>query len=202
MKLVWRVFGALLLAVGPAHAQQPGGLADFVLQAARPASELKPLAANSACARDYLATLPAASPLWRDPSAGGPERALPARRAQLAAQIEWLLGTQVRREARAFTAAFPLYIEWEGLAEAPLAEARFVRTWLEQRPGSALASFLHLLETHRLIAVLAAHDLDPALRPELIHQARDARQRALEACRRPGSRQALCLCIVDELQLP
>lgn len=191
-----------LLAAGWASAQMAGGLADLVLRAARPASDLKPLAAQSGCVRDYLATLPATSPLWRDPSAAGPERALPARRAQLAAQIEWLLGAQVHAQAQAFAAAFPLHIEWEGQAEAPLVEARFVQAWLAERPDSALAPFLYLLQTHRLIAALAAPDLDPAMRPDLQRQARDARQRALDACAGLGAREALCRCIVDELREP
>lgn len=200
MKRIERAGLALLLAAGLAHAEPPGGLADFVLRAARPASDLKPLVAQSVCVRDYLATLPATSPLWRDPSAAGPERALPARRAQLAAQIEWLLGAQVHAQAQAFSAAFPLHIEWEGQAEAPLTEARYVQAWLAERPDSALAPFLHLLQAHRLIAALAAPDLDPALRPDLQRQARDARQRALEACPQLGARQALCRCMADELR--
>ncbi|WP_409623748.1 hypothetical protein [Tepidimonas sp.] len=202
MKRIERAWLALLLAAGLVHAEPPGGLADFVLRATRPASDLKPLAAQSACVRDYLTTLPATSPLWRDPSAAGPERALPARRAQLVAQIEWLLGARVHAQAHAFAAAFPLHIEGEGQAEVPLTEARYVQAWLNERSDSALAPFLHLLQTHRLLAALAAPDLDPALRPDLQRQAHAARQRALEACPQLGVRQGLCRCIVDELRDP
>ena len=75
-----------------------------------------------------------------------------------------ILDNKTRDEARAFSKAVPLYLEWEGMSENPLNEVNFVDNWLSKRPGTPIAPFLYLFKAHRLRAgyecAQAGHEKD------------------------------------------
>ena len=63
-----------------------------------------------------------------------------------------LIGRSAEAEAKTFTAAVPISLEWEGMSEGPLEEADLARQWLERYPATPLRPFLHLFMAHRLRA--------------------------------------------------
>lgn len=107
---------------------------------------------EGACVRQYLAALAPDSPLRTAAVPAGPEDGLGTRKGNLIEQMVTLLGEGVRSEAASFASALPLGVEWEGMSEGPLEEAGFAEGWLERRPATSIAPFLHLFKAHRLRA--------------------------------------------------
>lgn len=105
-----------------------------------------------ACLQDYLNSIPKGSILLSNDTAGGPEHVVTNRRRNLEEQIEVIMGEKTREEAKSFSLAVPLCAEWEGMSENPINEANFVDDWLDERPETPIAAFLHLFKAHRLRA--------------------------------------------------
>jgi len=104
------------------------------------------------CLQKYLKAVPADSFLLSATGPSCPEDALKYRQRNLEEQIVVILGDKTREEAKLFSLAVPLYVEWEGMSENPLNEANFVDNWLSKRPGTPIEPFLYLLKAHRLRA--------------------------------------------------
>lgn len=104
------------------------------------------------CLQKYLKAIPAKSFLLSTAGPSGAENALKYRQRNLEEQIVIIMGDKTREEAKAFSQAVPLYIEWEGMSENPLNEANFVDNWLRNRPNTPIAPFLYLFKAHRLRA--------------------------------------------------
>ncbi|ESP63038.1 hypothetical protein SMITH_415 [Smithella sp. ME-1] len=104
------------------------------------------------CFRKYLKAIPPESYLLSAAGPSGTKDALNYRRRNLEEQIVVIMGEKTRDEARSFSQAVPLCIEWEGMSEGPLDEANFVDNWLLKRPDTSIAQFLYLFKAHRLRA--------------------------------------------------
>ena len=104
------------------------------------------------CLQKYMKAIPAKSFLLSAAEPSGPEEALKYRQRNLEEQIVIVMGEKTRDEAKLFSLAVPLYVEWEGMSECPLDEANFVDNWLSKRPGTPIAPFLYLFKAHRLRA--------------------------------------------------
>ncbi len=104
------------------------------------------------CFQKYLKSIPQDSYLFSANAPSCPEDALNYRRRNLEEQIVVIMGENIRDEARLFSRAVPLCIEWEGMSECPLGEADFVDNWLHKRPDTPIAPFLFLFKAHRLRA--------------------------------------------------
>lgn len=104
------------------------------------------------CFQKYLKAIPQDSYLLCANAPSGPRDALDYRRRNLEEQIVVIMGEKTREEARLFSQAVPIYIEWEGMSEGPLDEANFVDNWLQKRPDTPVAPFLYLFKAHRLRA--------------------------------------------------
>lgn len=184
-----------LLGLFPAaHAAETVNLADAVLRGPLPLAvwqaDLAPHT-DRACLERYLNKIHRGSPLMRAPAPIAAETALPALKRHLVEQAVAILGPEVRAEAKAFVAAFPLLIEWEGDMHNPLAEADFIVGWLATHPQSSLAPFLELLLAHRLDA--AWRFAPDAARPQLAERLGAALKHA------EASPQPLIACLANEL---
>ena len=104
------------------------------------------------CFQKYLKAIPPKSYLLSAGDPSGPEDALKYRQQNLEEEIVVIMGDKTRNEAKAFSLAVPLYVEWEGMSENPLNEANFVDNWLRNRPHTPIAPFLYLFKAHRLRA--------------------------------------------------
>lgn len=193
---------ALAFLTPMAAAAAPSGspsLTEVVLFGLRPASELAPSryrAEGRRCVESYLAGLSRHKQLraWKAPA--GPEQAVAARRRNLEFHLAFLLGESARAEAKAFAAAVPLQVEWEGMSEGPLDEADFARQWLEKHPDTPLRPFLHLFMAHRFRAAYETSRREHAktLSPMV---ARLYREHLAVALQSPN---ALIACIADDLE--
>jgi hypothetical protein len=153
------VFATVLSSGGcrGAAAQPPDApsLSEVVFFGPRPAKELSAAGYRQEglpCLRQYLAAVGQVSQLWTFDPPSSPGEAVRVRRRNLSPQMVAILGQDVRAEAEAFASAVPLTSEWEGMSEAPLEEANFADSWLQERPGTPIAPFLHLFKAHRLRA--------------------------------------------------
>lgn len=104
------------------------------------------------CVQRYLKAIPAKSFLLSDAGPSGPEDALKYRRKNLEEQVVVVLGDEAGAEAKVFSRAVPLCVEWEGMSENPVDEANFVDNWLQKRSGTPIKPFLYLFKAHRLRA--------------------------------------------------
>jgi len=104
------------------------------------------------CFQKYLKTIPHKSFLFSADGPSGQKDTLKYRQRNLEEQIVVILGKKTRDEAKIFSQAVPLYLEWEGMSENPLNEANFVDNWLQKRPGTSMEPFLYLFKAHRLRA--------------------------------------------------
>lgn len=181
-------------------AQEPGTsfLSEIVLFGIRSPKELKrgkePKASQD-CVLRYLAAIPQKSWLWGFKPPTSSEDAPTIRRRNIIEQITVIHGEATRKTADAFASAMPLWGEWEGMSEGPLAEADYVEQWLNQHPGTAIAPFLHLIMAHRFRAgyeaAKAGHE--KGLWPILARRYRDS----LRSARASGNQ--LISCIADDL---
>lgn len=107
-----------------------------------------------------------------------------------------MLGAGVRNEAQAFARALPLYLEWEGESEGPLAEADFVDNWLRRYPDTPIAPFLYLFKAHRLRAGFEAakYGNEKGLWPVLAKRYKEALARV------KSFHQPLIDCIADDME--
>lgn len=172
-------------------------LSEVVFIGLRPTKELNPDPKEGRpCLRDYLAAIAPDSYLWAFESPSTSERAVLVRRRVLEEQMVAILGGEVRAEAKAFADAVPLMTEWEGMSGGPVGEADFVDNWLNKRPGTPIAPFLHLFKAHRLRAgyeaARARHEED--IRPILARRYREAMNKAR------SSTSPLILCIAGDLE--
>jgi hypothetical protein len=108
------------------------------------------------CVTAYLNAIPAGSPLWKWQTPDDQTKALDSRRSNMEQQIVLLLGNTVAAQAKEFSKAMPLGLEWEGMWEGPLGEADFIAQWLEKYSSTPLEPFLHLFMAHRLRAAYEA----------------------------------------------
>jgi hypothetical protein len=104
------------------------------------------------CLQGYLRAILPDSILRRQKFPVSPEEVVETRRQNLQEQIVVLIGRTAEAEAKTFTAAVPISLEWEGMSEGPLEEADLARQWLERYPATPLRPFLHLFMAHRLRA--------------------------------------------------
>ena len=174
-------------------------LSEIVFIGLRPAKELDPAyypKEGRPCLKNYLAAITPDSYLWAFEPPSTSEKAMLVRRRVMAEQMVAILGREVRTEAEAFAHAVPLVIEWEGISEGPVEEANFVDYWLNKRPGTPIAPFLHLFKAHRLRAgyeaAQAKHEKN--LWPILAGRYREAMNKAR------SSTNPLILCIADDLE--
>lgn len=101
------------------------------------------------CRAAYLRALP--RPLSRDAgqTLRAPKRLLAARRDFLAHQTAALVGGRGGDDAHRFAQSLTLHMEWEGLSEAPLLEARQAMQWAEENPASPVVPAAQLFAAHR-----------------------------------------------------
>jgi len=148
------------------------------------------------CRWRYLRAVPAGSFLWRAQEPSGPADALKYRRRHLEEQIIVFMGEKNRSEARAFAQAVPLYLEWEGMSENPLSEAKFAGEWLQKHPQTAIEPFVHLFMAHRLRAgyecANAGREKDS--RPSLAEKYRESLKKA-ESFHHP-----LISCVIQDME--
>lgn len=107
---------------------------------------------KAGCLQKYLKAIPAKSFLLTSSGPSGLEDTVKYKQRNLEEQIVVLLGENTRDEAKAFSLAVPLCVEWEGMSENPLNEANFADNWLQKRPGTPIKPFLYLFKVHRLRA--------------------------------------------------
>lgn len=147
------IFGSVFVEKIMAESPKPC-LSSIVLFGMPPIKEIKKNKSIKAdkCFQQYLKEIPPESYLFSAAGPSGPKDALNYRRRNLEEQIVVIMGEKTRDEARLFSQAVPLYIEWEGMSEGPLDEANFVDNWLQKRPDTPIAPFLYLFKAHRLRA--------------------------------------------------
>ena len=133
------------------------------------------------CLQKYLKAIPAKSFLLTAASLSGPDNTFKYRQRNLEEQIVVILGDKSKEEAKAFSKAVPLCIEWEGMSEGPLNEANFVDNWLSNRPGTPIAPFLYLFKAHRLRAAFEAAKFgnEKGLWPILAKRYKESLEKAL-----------------------
>jgi hypothetical protein len=110
------------------------------------------LKTTNECIKKYLIAIPQKSYLLSADVPSGLENAVNYKRRNLEEQIVVVMGEKTRDEAKLFSMAVPLQSEWEGMSEGPLDEANFVDNWLNKRPNTSIAPFLHLFKAHRIRA--------------------------------------------------
>lgn len=190
------------LPAGPVAAEPAGTvfLSEVVLFGLRSPNELKPEGypdPEAACVRAYLNAVASNGFFRTMERPAHAEAAVQARRCNLAEQMVVILGQSVREEAQAFASAMPLMAEWEGASEGPVDEANFVDNWLEKRPGTSIAPFLHLFKAHRLRAgyeaARAGHE--KGLWPILARRYREALAQTL------SSSNPLVSCIAEDMEV-
>jgi hypothetical protein len=141
----------------PAGAGSSGSpsLSEVVLFGIRSVSDLdfdKCPSERRQCLQRYLQAVAPDSSLLLQTQVVRPEEAVQIRRRRLQEQIVLLIGHSAEAEAKTFSAAVPISLEWEGMSEGPLDEADRARQWLERYPATPLRPFLHLFMAHRLRA--------------------------------------------------
>jgi hypothetical protein len=148
------------------------------------------------CLQKYLKAIPAKSFLMIATGPSGPEDTLKYRQRNLEEQIVVILGDKARAEAKVFSQAIPLYLEWEGMSENPLNEANFVDNWLLKRSGTPIEPFLYLFKAHRLRAgyecAKAGHE--KGLWPILVVRYKETLEKAL------SFNNPLISCIVKDME--
>lgn len=143
---------SLLGSPAAAAAELDGALVGAVF-AGDPALYASPAVDLSACARAcrsaYLGALP--QPVERDAgqTLRHPKRLLAARRDFVARQALGVAGGEGSDDARRFAQSLTLHIEWEGMSEPPLLEARQALQWAEENPTSPIAPVARLFAAHR-----------------------------------------------------
>ena len=105
-----------------------------------------------ACRNAYLAALP--QPMARD---GGetmrhPKRLLAARRDFVSRQSLVVVGGTGLDDARRFAQSLTLHVEWEGMSDPPLLEARQALQWADENPANPIVPAAQLFAAHRLRA--------------------------------------------------
>ena len=151
--LVWVGAGTLTEANSGRWASP--SLSEVVFFGTRSVNDLNPdnyPSARRRCLQRYLRAIPPDSTLRLQKSPVSPEEVVETRRQNLQEQIVILIGRTAEAEAKTFTAAVPISLEWEGMSEGPLEEADLARQWLERYPATPLRPFLHLFMAHRLRA--------------------------------------------------
>ena len=148
------------------------------------------------CLQKYLKAILAKSFLMIAAGPSGLEDTLKYRQRNLEEQIVVILGDKTRAEAKVFSQAMPLYLEWEGMSENPLNEANFVDNWLLKRPGTPIEPFLYLFKAHRLRAgyecAKAGHE--KGLWPILAIRYKESTEKAL------SFNNPLISCIVKDME--
>jgi hypothetical protein len=106
-------------------------------------------ASARACRNAYLGALP--RPIARDAgqTLRHPKQLLAARRDFLARQSEAVAGAKGLDDARRFAQSLTLHVEWEGMSEPPLLEARQAQQWAEMNPASPIVPVAQLFAAHR-----------------------------------------------------
>lgn len=132
------------------------------------------------CLQKYLKAIPAKSFLLTSCGPSGLENTVKYKRRNLEEQIVVLLGENTRDEAKAFSQAVPLCVEWEGMSENPLNEANFADNWLQKLPGTPIEPFVYLFKAHRLRAgyVCAKAGREKGLWPILALSYKDSLEKA------------------------
>ena len=181
-------------------AQQPApSLSAMVLFGIPSVNEIKqnPAKKKDECLQRYLTAVPAKSFLLSSAVPSGPEDTLNYRRRNLQEQIVVIMGDEARREAKAFSQAVPLYVEWEGMSKNPLNEANFIDNWLMKRPGTPIAAFLYIFKAHRLRAgyEAARAGREKGLWPVLSLQYNEALEKAV------SFHHPLISCIAKDIKL-
>lgn len=128
-------------------------LSEFVLFANRPLSESNIKCSGKkdiACVSDYLKCLKKI--LKKEPEFRSQDAILDLRRWRLKQHIKCIIGEQALPESDAFVYRLPLYLEWEGMADGPEAEANYAERWIMERPESVINPFVHIFAAHRLRA--------------------------------------------------
>jgi hypothetical protein len=180
-------------------AQTPGvSLSDVVFYGIPSVKELKrdKRLKQATCVQKYLKAVPPKSILYSAKAPTGPDDAVKVRKRNLEEQIVTVMGEKTRAEAKAFSSDVPLYTEWEGMSECPLAEAEFTARWLDKHSDARIAPFLHLFMAHRLRAgyeAAAAEGRKETL-PVLARRYRES----LATAR--ASANPLVVCIADDLE--
>lgn len=148
------------------------------------------------CLQKYLKAIPKKSYLWSADFPSDPENAVNYKRRNLEEQIVVIMGEKTRNEAKAFSLAVPLYVEWEGMSENPINEANFVDNWLQKRPSTSIAPFLYLFKAHRLRAGYEAAKAgrEKGLWPILAVRYKESLEKAL------SFNNALISCIIKDME--
>ena len=117
---------------------------------APPSADLS--ASARACRSAYLDALP--RPIARDAgqTLRHPKRLLAARRDFVARQALAVVGGKGSNDAHRFAQSLTLHVEWEGMSEAPLLEARQALQWVEMNPASPIVPAARLFAAHRFRA--------------------------------------------------
>jgi hypothetical protein len=154
------------------------------------------LKTTNECIKKYLQAIPQKSYLWSADVPSGPESAVNYKRHNLEEQIVIAMGEKTRDEAKLFSMAVPLQSEWEGMSEGPLEEANFVDNWLNKRPHTSIAPFLHLFKAHRIRAgyECARAGREKGLWPILAKRYRESLERSI------SSANPLISCIAKDLE--
>jgi hypothetical protein len=152
-------------------------------------------ASARACRSAYLGALP--RPVARDAgqTLRHPKRLLAARRDFVARQSLAVAGRKGVDDARRFAQSLTLHVEWEGMSEPPLLEARQALQWAEENPASPIVPAARLFAAHRYraayeCAVLAGDGAGAA-------SAAAAWRDAIAAARRANL--PLVECLADDL---
>lgn len=187
------------MSFAPSRPADALSLSAVVLFGVRPLTALDPeryREQGRSCVRAYLDAVSPESRVIIDSGAADLSGALQARKKNMLAQMITILGKDVRQEAELFSNAVPLLLEWEGLSEGPVDEANFADQWLEKRPDTTIAPFLHLFKAHRLRAgyeaARAGHE--KGLWPILAERYRKALEKAT------SSLHPLIACIAADLE--
>lgn len=132
-------------------------MSQFVLFSNLPLSELGAFSLpgkEGECAADYVLSIK--SYIRQEPLAEKRQKSqedyLYLRRWRLKQHMICISGKDTSLESEAFVSGLPLSLEWEGLAEGPLAEAEFAEKWIRERPQSKTIPFVHLIAAHRYMA--------------------------------------------------
>lgn len=178
--------------------QSEPSLSAIVLFGISPVNEIKQNKnfKKNECLQKYLKAIPAKSFLLNAPAPSGPEDTLTYRQRNLEEQMVVILGDTTRDEAKIFSQAVPLYMEWEGMSENPLNEANFVDNWILKRPGTPIEPFLYLFKAHRLRAGFecAKAQHEKGLWPILADRYKEALDKAL------SFNNPLISCIVKDME--
>jgi len=148
------------------------------------------------CFQKYLKAIPAKSFLLSAAAPSGPEATLNYRCRNLEEQIVIFMGEKTRDDAKAFSQAVALCTEWEGMSGNPLIETNFADNWLEKRPLTPIAPFLHLFNAHKLRAgyETAIAGQEKGLWPVLAVRYKESLEKAM------SSGNPLIICIAKDME--